>query len=77
MEVRNFYFRDRFGKWRLLGKYVSEAETWVLLRNFLKVYPHFKSYYTRCWNDKDGNTWYDVGSHTEFFIWGFEKEETK
>lgn len=27
----------------------------------------FKSYYTRSWSDSDGITWYDVGSHTEFF----------
>lgn len=26
----------------------------------------FKSYYIRSWNE-DTKTWYDVGSHTEFF----------
>ena len=26
----------------------------------------FKSYYTRCWTE-NGKTWYDVGSHSEFF----------
>ena len=28
----------------------------------------FKSYYTRCWIDKKGNKWMDVGSHTELFL---------
>ena len=32
---------------------------------------NYKSYYTRMWNDEHGNTWYDVGSYTEFFVWGF------
>ena len=26
----------------------------------------FKSYYIRSW-EQDGKTWYDVGSHSEFF----------
>ena len=73
MELKNFYFRDRFGKWRLLGEKVSKENAWELLKAFLEQYPNFKHYYTRCWCDKDGNTWYDVGSHTEFFVWGFER----
>ena len=27
----------------------------------------FKSYYIRTW-EQDGKTWYDVGSHSEFFF---------
>lgn len=30
----------------------------------------FKRYYTRVWEQEDGRTKIDVGSHTEFFIWG-------
>lgn len=29
----------------------------------------FIRYYTRVWQQKDGRTRIDVGSHTEFFIW--------
>lgn len=29
----------------------------------------FVRYYTRIWQQKDGRTRIDVGSHTEFFIW--------
>lgn len=29
----------------------------------------FKSYYTRIWTTPEGWTKFDVGSHTEFFIW--------
>lgn len=29
---------------------------------------HYKSYYTRMWHDDEQScTWFDVGSHTEFF----------
>ena len=73
MELKNFYFRDRFGKWKLLGENVPEEKTWELLYQFLKQYPNFRHYYTRVYKDNNGNTWYDVGSHTEFFIWGFER----
>lgn len=27
----------------------------------------FTTYYMRCWN-RDNRKWFDVGSHTEFFI---------
>ena len=29
---------------------------------------NFKIYYTRYWKDANNEVWYDVGSHTEFFI---------
>lgn len=29
----------------------------------------FVRHYTRVWEQKDGRTCIDVGSHTEFFIW--------
>lgn len=29
----------------------------------------FIRYYTRVWEQEDGRTCIDVGSHTEFFIW--------
>ncbi len=29
----------------------------------------FVRYYTRVWQQQDGKTRIDVGSHTEFFIW--------
>jgi len=74
MEIKNFYFRDRFGKWRLLAENVRQNGVWELISDFLDQHPNFQHYYTRYWSDKDGNIWYDVGSHTEFFIWGFEEE---
>lgn len=37
----------------------------------------FKWYYTRCWQQEDGRTRIDVGSHTEFFIWEGSINEDK
>lgn len=34
----------------------------------LSKVPVFKRYYTRIWQQDDGRTKIDVGSHTEFFI---------
>lgn len=45
------------------GFYVTAALKDVYQRN-----PRFQSYYQRTWKDKNGWTWIDVGSHTEFYI---------
>ena len=73
MELKNLYFRDRFGNWRLLKENIQVEEVGNIILEFLKKH-NFKSYYTRVWKDDFDNEWYDVGSHTEFFIWGFEEE---
>lgn len=68
MENRNLYFIDSRGKYRLLHENVKEKEVYLLIQLFLDEH-NFKSYYTRSWNTNEG-TMYDVGSHTEFFLWG-------
>lgn len=62
----NLYFRDSHGKKRLIASDLqSKKEIWEHVKKFLDDHS-FKSYYTRIWY-ADGYTWYDVGSHTEFF----------
>lgn len=68
-ETRNLYFIDRHGRYRLLEVDVSENEAFGLIQRFLHDH-NFKSYYTRTWETDEGKM-YDVGSHTEFFLWGF------
>lgn len=67
--TRNLYFIDSRGKYRLLHENVREKEVSLLIQCFLDEH-NFKSYYTRIWNTDEG-TKYDVGSHTEFFLWGY------
>lgn len=63
----NVYFRDSHGKKRLLMSDVYTTEqAWKVMKKFMDDH-NFTSYYTRTWF-ADGYTWYDVGSHTEFFL---------
>ena len=62
----NVYFRDSHGKKRLLERVGTKEQVWGVIKKFLDDH-NFKSYYTRTWFS-DGYTWYDVGSHTEFFL---------
>ena len=63
----NLYFRDSHGKRRLIAQDVPTKENiWKHIKRFLDDH-NFKSYYTRVWYE-DGFTWYDVGSHTEYFL---------
>ena len=63
----NVYFRDSYGKRRLLEANVKDKEAvWKIIQKFLDDH-NYKSYYTRIWYS-DGYTWYDVGSHTEYFL---------
>lgn len=62
----NVYFRDSFGRKRLLECVDTKEQVWDVIKKFLDDH-YFTSYYTRTWFN-DGYTWYDVGSHTEFFL---------
>lgn len=68
LEKRSVYFVDRFGDYRLLERDVTKNEAMKIITKFLDEHK-FKSYYTRTW-ETDRGTMYDVGSHSEFFLWG-------
>lgn len=60
------YFEDSNGDRREIGHPKSEKEVSQFISDFLKKH-NYKSYYTRIWkNEKE--TYYDVGSHSEFFV---------
>ena len=63
----NLYFQNSQGKLRLIAQPGTDKECNAAINKFLNKH-NFKSYYTRCWIDKEGNKWFDVGSYTEFFI---------
>lgn len=68
-EKRNIYFIDHNGNHRLLEEDVTIDEAKEIMYKFLEQ-REFVSYYTRSWETKRG-TMFDVGSHDEFFIWGY------
>lgn len=84
--MANLYFENSNGNRRIIANCHTEKEVIQTIYAFIdtcnKNKPKdkkFKSYYTREWvekNEKTGEmeTWYDVGSHTEFFVWQSHKK---
>lgn len=74
MEQVLIYFKRANGERRFIKEIQCEKEDIVdksfsVIRNFVKTnYPHFTIYYTRRWEKDNGEIWFDVGSHTEFFV---------
>ena len=62
------YFQNSNKQRRIIGHPENRAEAYRIIREFLNDHC-YKFYYMREWTDENGETWVDVGSHTEFFIW--------
>ena len=68
------WFENQFGDSRKIANCESKEDVYKAINNFIKQAnakkskgsKPFKSYYVRSW-EQDGKTWYDVGSHVEFF----------
>ena len=61
------YFQNSHGERRLIGEPKTEKESVQIYHKFCAD-RNFKIYYVRSWVTKDGEKYYDVGSHTEYFI---------
>lgn len=64
--MKKIYFEDRYGERRLIGARDTDEGVWQVINNFLAQH-RYKVPYVRSWTDDEG-TWYDVGSHSEFFL---------
>ena len=69
------YFEDRYGERRVIATNITEEQVGIEIIKFIKKQNEgrakpFKSYYTRSWTNEKGETVYDVGSWSEFFILG-------
>ena len=67
------YFENTFGNSRQIAECHTENDIMPAINHFIDECnkskskdKQFKSYYIRTWSE-NGKTWYDVGSHTEFF----------
>lgn len=69
--LRNMYFQRSTGELVLLADSIEEADVGLVIKDFLQKH-NYKSYYTRSW-ERNGIKWYDVGSHSEFFLWAKEE----
>lgn len=61
------YFENSYGERRLIGEPQTGEESWKMIYNFCTE-RNFKIPYVRSWTTPEGEKWYDVSSHTEFFI---------
>lgn len=61
------YFQNSYGERRLIGEPQTEEESRKIYHAFCKE-RIFKIYYVRSWATTNGEKYYDVGSHTEYFI---------
>lgn len=61
------YFENSNGYRRKIGNPSSIDEASLIISDFLKNH-NYKSYYTRMWTNDNDEVYYDVGSHSEFFV---------
>lgn len=62
------YFQNSMSKRKFISQVYFMKEITAIISDVLEEH-NFKSYYTRIWYEKDKKElWFDVGSHSEFFI---------
>ena len=61
------YFQNSRGERRLIGEPKTAEESHEIMHDFCAE-RNFKIYYIRSWVTQNGEKYYDVGSHTEYFI---------
>ena len=65
--MSKLYFENSYGKRLLIGEPTTDQECWQMIRGFCADH-NFKIPYVRTWTTEAGEKYYDVSSHTEFFI---------
>ena len=63
--MKVYFYNRRGDRWVINDSAVNDKEVHETINKFLDEH-NYKSYYTRMWYE-DGMTWFDVGSHSEFF----------
>lgn len=65
--MAKLYFEDRYERRRLIGEPNNDAESWQIIKAFCEE-RNFHIPYVRTWTTENGEKWYDVSSHSEFFV---------
>ena len=71
---RKLYFERSNRHLLPLGEVTDLSAAYARIYEFVKEH-NYKTYYTRMWTEESGITYFDVGSHSEFFIMYPEGEE--
>lgn len=61
------YFENNYGDRYLIGEPNNSDESWNIIMRFCAE-RNFTIPYVRTWATPDGEKYYDVSSHTEFFV---------
>ena len=62
------YFQDNYGTDRFVTAITNKEDIIPTIQQYAhSLNPKFKIFYIRSWKEND-KTWYDVGSHSEFFF---------
>ena len=62
------YFENSYGLRKFLCSVSTLNQANIIMSDFLKGH-NYKSYYTRMWYEEEKQElWFDVGSHSEFFV---------
>ena len=62
------YFQNSMGKRKFISQVYFMKEISAIIADVLEEH-NYKSYYTRIWYEKEKKElWFDVGSHSEFFV---------
>lgn len=70
--IGNLYFKRSNGEKVLIKKNLEEDKLGEAIKAAVaEMNPNYKIYYTRCWKSSNDSTTtvYDVGSHSEFFLY--------
>lgn len=66
--MKALFFLDNRGRKRFIKTIVDIEDVNREIINYIKkLNSDFQIYYIRTWENEDGHTMYDVGSHSEFF----------
>lgn len=66
-EIRNLYFERSSSEHIILLENCTENDALNAMNEFMRKH-NYAAPYIRSWEANE-QKWYDVGSHTEFFIW--------
>lgn len=63
------FFQNRFEEREFVKQFDDFSMAFSLIHADLHARnSNFKSYYTRSWQEKENEWYYDVGSHSEFYV---------
>jgi hypothetical protein len=65
--MAKLYFEDAYEQRRLIGEPEDENESFQMIKKFCDE-RNFKIPYMRTWVNPNGEKYYDVSSHVEFFV---------